>query len=274
VRFIPAGRERTLGWAAVALGLGLALAVQLRAPHTVPLYDGVVVAEPYRYLDPPDPSQVGDPTSASATKDVSGNQGPTFALATQEQPPQAQLIVMGDAFQMPPGTTSIHVSITPVQPAAEPTTGSIAGNVYRFAVTNQAGTPVSTKACDACLSLVLRTPADVTEGSLAHFENGAWAQVETFHAGAVAMFQANPQALGDFAVITAAGSGPGAGPGGLDPLLFGGIALVLFFAAVGGLFWYRRRPPPVPVAHLGTGRGRIPSKRKAPRKPPSGRSGS
>jgi len=57
-------------------------------------------------------------------------------------------------------------------------------------------------------------------------------------------------------------------------LIIGGIALVAFFAAVAGLFWYRRRPPPVPVATLGPGRGRIPSKRKAPRRPPSGRSGS
>ena len=60
--------------------------------------------------------------------------------------------------------------------------------------------------------------------------------------------------------------------GGLDPLLFGGIALAAFFAVVAGLFWYRRRPPPVPVVRLGPGRGRMPSKRRGPRRPPSGRS--
>jgi hypothetical protein len=89
------------------------------------------------------------------------------------------------------------------------------------------------------------------------------------------MFQANAPAMGDYAVIV--GTLPGGGGGGdsgADLLLFAGIALALFFAAVVGLFWYRRRPAPVPVARLGPGRGRVPSKRKGPRRPPSGRSGS
>jgi len=268
-------RDRTLGWLVVALGLGLALAVQLRAPVGVPLFDGVVVAEPYRYLHPSG-DQPADPTSASSTEDVSGNQSPVFAIATDEQPPQAQLIAQSDAFQLPPGTTQLQISIKPVDPQAQPTSGSIAGNVYRFAVTTQGGAPVPVKTCDACLSLVLRTPPEVLDGTVAHFENGAWAAVSTFHAGTVAMFQANAAALGDFAVIGGTGSGPGSGPaGGVDVLLFGAVgALGLFVIAVAALFWYRRRPPPVPVARLGTGRGRIPSKRKAPRRPPSGRSGS
>ena len=95
-----------------------------------------------------------------------------------------------------------------------------------------------------------------------------------FHAGIAGMFQANAPAMGDYAIIVAAGPVSGGGDGGLDLLLFAGIALALFFAAVAGLFWYRRRPAPVPVARLGPGRGRVPSKRKAPRRPPSGRSGS
>ena len=275
-RGVPrARRDRALGWLAVAGGLGLALAVQVRAPVGIPLYDGVVVAEPYRYLHPTDSSQSGDPTSASSTKDVSGDQSPVLALATTEQPPQAQLIAQANAFQMPPGTTALQISIKPVDAKAQPTTGSIAGNVYRFTITDQSGAPVTVKSCDACLSLVLRSPPEVTEGTVAHFDSGAWVAVSTFHAGTVAMFQANAKTLGDFAVIAGSGSGPGGGSGSsLDLLLFAGVALALFFAAVAGLFWYRRRPPPVPVARLGSGRGRIPSKRKGPPRPPSGRSGS
>ena len=90
--------------------------------------------------------------------------------------------------------------------------------------------------------------------------------MKTDHAGFASMYQSNLEALGDFAVVTGASGGPGGG-GGLDPLLFGGIALAAFFAIVAGLFWYRRRPPPVPVARLGPGRGRVPSKRKGPRRP-------
>src|SRR5690242_2929433 len=140
-----ARRERALGWLAVALGLGLALGLQLRGPHAVPLYDGVVVAEPYRYLDPTGSGQTGDPTSASSTQAVSGNVSPVFAIYTDEQPPQAQLIAQADAFQLPPGTTALLASIKPVEPSAQPAAGSIAGNVYRFAITNQAGAPVTAK---------------------------------------------------------------------------------------------------------------------------------
>ena len=272
-------RHRALGWLGILAGLGLALAVQVRAPVGVPLFDGVVVAEPYRYLDASG-DQPGDPTSADTTEPVTGGTSPVFAIATDEQPPQAQLVAQQDAFQLPAGTTQLKISIKPVEPLAQPTTGRIAGNVYRFAMTTDSGAPVTPKSCDACRSLVLRAPEDVTDGTVAQLVNGAWVGVETFHAGTIAMFQANAGGLGDYAVITGGappgdgGSGGSGGNGGagLDPLVFGGIALGLFFAAVVVLFWYRRRPPPIPVARLGTGRGRIPSKRKAPRRPPSGRS--
>jgi hypothetical protein len=84
------------------------------------------------------------------------------------------------------------------------------------------------------------------------------------------MYQADLGGAGDYAVLASAGSTPGDG-GGIDLLLFGALALALFFAAVAGLFWYRRRPPPVPVARLGGRPDRVPSKRRS-RKPPSGRS--
>jgi hypothetical protein len=270
-------RGRALGWLSIVVGLGLALAVQLHAPVGVPLYDGVVVAEPYRYLHPTG-DQPDDPTSASSTEHVAGGKSPIFAIATDEQPPQAQLVSQDDAFQVAPGTTELKISITPVDPAVQPTSGSIAGNVYRFAVTDQSGNPLVAKPCDTCRSLVLRAPEDVTDGAIGHLVNGAWVAVATFHAGTVAMFQANADTLGDFAVLVGGappdGNGGGSSGLGLDPLVFGGVALGLFFVAVAVLFWYRRRPPPVPVVRLGPGRGRIPSKRKAPRRPPSGRSGS
>ncbi len=274
-------RDRVLGGLAIAASLALALVLQARAPVGVPLYDGVVVVEPYRYLHPT-AGQAGNPSSFDSTPTISGGVSPVFAAATEEGPPQAQMIAMQDAFQVPAGTTALHVTITPVDPVAQPAGGSIAGNVYRFAVTTQSGAPVQPKSCDACRSIVLRAPDGVTDGTLAVFANGAWTPIATVHAGTVGMYQSNPDALGDYAIIVggAAPSAPpdgAAGGGSVDPLVFGGIALALFFAAVAVLFWYRRRPPPVPVATLGgrRGGGRIPSKRKAPpRRPPSGRSGS
>ena len=259
--------DRRLGWLLVLAGATLALALQVVAPVGVPLYDGVVVPDPYRFLHPTG-NQLGDPGSYTATEDVTGAQSPVFAAATEESPPQAQIVVMEDAFQLSPGTTSLDVSITPVDPVAPPINATIAGNVYRFAVTDDAGQPLIPKTCVACRTLVLRAPDGVTEGRVQHFADGAWTDVKTDHAGLAAMYQSNLDALGDFAIVTGATSGPS---GGLDPLLFGGIALAAFFAVVAGLFWYRRRPPPIPVVRLGPGRGRMPSKRRGPRRPPTGR---
>ena len=266
-------RDRALGWLAVVVGLGLALAIQLRAPVGVPLYDGVVVVEPYRYLHPVG-AQAGNPSSYASTEAIAGGISPVFVAATTESPPQAQLVATQDAFAVPPGTKEIKVSVAPVDATVQPTQGSIAGNVYRFSVTTDAGQALTAKPCDSCRTLVIRAPETVTDGKIAHLEGGTWVEVTTLHAGVAAMFQTNADAVGDFAII--AGSAPGDGTqggGGLDPLVFGGIALALFFVAVAGLFWYRRRPAPVPVARLGPNRGRIPSKRKGPRRPPSGRSG-
>lgn len=266
-------RERALGWLTVFAGLGLALVVQGIAPVGVPLYDGVIVPEPYRYLHPVG-DQPGDPTSADTTKDVHGNQTPVFAVATDEQPPQAQMVAKEDAFQLPPGAAALHVTITPVDPTVQPTQGAIAGNVYRFAVTTTDGQALQPKSCDSCRTMVLRGPDDLLEGTIAHLEGGAWVDVATLHAGLAAMFQTNANAMGDYAILAATGGSGNGGNGGADLLLFSGVALALFFVAVGGLFWYRRRPAPVPMANLGPGRGRIPSKRKGPRRPPNGRSGS
>ena len=262
--------HRRFGWLLVLAGGALAVAVQVVAPVGVPLYDGVVVAEPYRYLHPTG-DETGDPSSYSSVEDVTGGQSPFFAAATEESPPQAQLVVMEDAFQLNAGTTHLNVSITPVDPVAPSANGTIAGNAYRFAVTDDAGQPLPAKTCEGCRTLVLRAPDGVTDGRVQHFADGTWTDVKTDHYGVAAMYQSNLEALGDFAVVTGASGGPGGG-GGLDPLLFGGIALAAFFAVVAGLFWYRRRPPPVPVVRLGPGRGRMPSKRRGPRRPPTGRS--
>ena len=259
--------DRRLGWLVVLAGATLALGLQIVAPVGVPLYDGVVVAEPYRYLHPTG-DQAGAPTSAADDEQVSGNQSPFFAAATEESPPQAQLVAMEGAFQLNAGTQRLKVSITPVDPAAPPTNGTIAGNVYRIAVTDETGQSLVPKTCEACRTFVVRAPEGVTDGKIQHFADGVWSEVITADY-AVGLYQSNLDALGDFAVVTNAPSGAA---GGLDPLLFGGIALAAFFAVVAGLFWYRRRPPPIPVVRLGPGRGRTPSKRRGPRRPPTGRS--
>jgi hypothetical protein len=260
--------RRILGALVAVFGLALALAVQVARPVGVPLYDGVAVMEPYRYLHPTGDQQ-GDPSSFTSTPAATGNESPFFAAATTESPPQAQLIVEQGAFRMPAGTGQLHVSITPVDPVAQPTEGRIAGNVYRFAVTDASGAALVPSQCDRCRTMVLRAPDGVTDGTVALLENGTWLALNT-PPGLAPLFQSNVDAMGDFAVITGGGAAPASS--GFDPLIIGVGALAVLLVAIGGLFWYRRRPPPVQVAELRPRQGRVPSKRRGPRRPPSGRS--
>ena len=261
--------ERRLGWLVVVLGGLLALAVQVTAPVGVPLYDGVVVQEPYRFLHPSG-GQPGSPGSYAQPRAITESVSPSLAGATTESPPQAQLIALEDAFELTAGATEIHLSITPIEAPPAPEGSSIAGNVYRFEVTDQAGTPLVPKACDGCRSLLLRAPEGTGDGVINRFVDGAWVEVETVHAGIVSLYQTNAAALGEYAVIVSGSSQP---EPGLDPLVLVAVGAILIWLLVGAIYvWMRRRPMPTPGSHGPARAGRVPSKRKAPRRQPPGRS--
>lgn len=266
-------RERG-GLLLVLGGSALALALQVAAPVGVPLYDGVVVMEPYRYLQPTG-DQAGNPTSYREEEPISEGVSPVVTAATAEQPPQAQLIAQRAAFELTPGATSIVAEISPVQPPGPPpTSGPILGNAYRFTVTDQSGTQLRISPCDGCASLVLRAPEGGPAATIMRFGAGGWSPVVTRHAGTVALYQTSPEATGIFAVVAT-----GETSGGLDLALVlatAGIALIV--VAFAALLYLRARPVELPVAQLrrpgsAPPGGRVPSKRKRSKRPPSGRSG-
>jgi hypothetical protein len=270
----PVVRDRRLGWLVVVAGAALALAVQIAGPVGVPLYDGVPVQEPYRFLHPTG-NQAGSPASYSSAPTVVGGVSPAFAAATTENPPQAQLIAQKDAFVLSPGATSLQVSITPIDPPSTPAGGPIAGNVYRFAVTDQAGATLAIKACQGCLSLSMRAPDSVADATIEHFADGAWEDVLTVPLAIVTMFQTNPTALGDLAVVVAA-AGPAdqSGLGLSVPWILGGGAVVALTAGIVLLFFFVKpiggSAPPQRAERV----RRVPSKQKAPPKgPPRPKSG-
>jgi hypothetical protein len=276
-------RERRLGWLAVLAGSAVALAVQLAVPVGVPVYDGVIVSEPYRYLHPTG-NHAGQPTSFEADQPVIGGASPAFAAATTESPPQAQLIAQTGAFVLSPGATSVHVSITPVEPpAVTPPGGTIAGNVYEVSVTDQADTALAIARCDGCLSLSMRAPEGTDTATLMRFAGGAWADMDTLPVGIVSMFHSNPTALGDIAVVVTGAStgsgtpGPGLGTQGIDPVVIFGVGAVLLWLLVFGfVVWQRVRPAPPPGLPARGNRKGIPSKQppanqRPPRRPGSGR---
>jgi hypothetical protein len=136
-------------------------------------------------------------------------------------------------------------------------------------VTDQAGTPLAIKPCEGCISLVLRAPEDTGPARIQRYANGAWADVETIHAGILGMYSTNPTALGDYALVTDTSGEGNDGEGGLGVeqiavAVGAGVILLLLFGAA---LLNRRRDAP-----LSRARSRpIPSKRKRQKRPPPGR---
>lgn len=252
----------------------------------ISLYDGIVPAEPYVYLDPP-PGQPGNPKGATATLALEGGQSPLIAVATPELVPQAQIFAVPGSMILPAGTTKIDVSIAAVEPPALPTDGHIAGNVYAINVTNQAGAALTADPADQ-VSIVLRAPDPLTAtATVARFDGTNWVAVTTDPAGVGATFSAVVTQFGDFAVLlpgpapsnaaspasseatssTLPTIGPEATPAGpiaspaagglfsidramLTPLLLGVAIVIVLLVAAMALLPSRRGPP---TGRSGTG---------------------
>jgi len=186
----------------VALGLALlALCVPLVGR---PLYDGVVVTEPYEFLHP-GPGEAGDPASFSEVFDVIGGESPILSAGTGESPPQAS--VYGNQGDLIVGstTTSIKIGIDPIEPPDQPKDGNLAGNVYDISVTDQLGMPV-VPTPGGGFSVVLRQPEDISgKATMALFVDGEWRFVESSDAGSRGFYVSTPPELGIFALIVGAG---------------------------------------------------------------------
>jgi len=197
--------DRRLGLVILAIGL-LAIGVaQHAAPAmTPPLYDGVVTIEPFRWLVPA-AGQRGEPKSANSTAALENGASPLLAIATGEQPPQAQIFATSGAMVLPVGTTSIKLSIEAILPRSLPADGHIAGNVYRISVTNQAGVALTAPA-DKQVTVVIRGPENTHQATLERLTDTGWQALKTEDAGFASTFLSVVTGFGDFALVA-----PGAG---------------------------------------------------------------
>jgi len=203
-----------VGWIAAAAGALMLIAAARMSPFWhPPLFDGVVIEDPYRYLQPP-AGKPGNPTSVSETLTLDQGASPQLYSGTLEQPPQAQMIADRDAFQLPAGTTSIKAAIQPIKPPATVAEGRISGNVYRFAVVNQAGTNLPLHS-GTTITVVLRAPNGVTNGTIIHFNGTGWDQVPTDNGGLPDLYATNATELGDYAILVTGAQTPE--PSGLTP---------------------------------------------------------
>jgi hypothetical protein len=195
-------RHRILACVTLVTGFGLAALSQAIAPVAFPLFDGVVVVDPYRYLVPPQGGD-GSPTSAASTVPIAEGVSPAFAVYTAENPPQAELLARGGELAIHATSSSVKVTIDPVAaPAANPKV-AIAGNVYRFTVTDQAGAAL-VAVPGQFVTLALRGPAGISaSAAIARFANGTWTALPTEPSGLQDLLITNTDAFGDFAILGA-----------------------------------------------------------------------
>lgn len=205
-------RERRVGIATLAIGIVAIVAAQRVAPvFTPPLYDGVAVLEPYRWLTPLQ-GQPGGPTSAANVLEPVNGANPLVALGTGELPPQAQVFATPGSLDLPPGTTAIRISINPVAPSTLPTDGRIDGNVYRINLTNQAGVDLTAPAAQQ-VTVVMRSPGDEPLVTIEQLTPGGWRALETQAAGFAPVFTAVVTRFGDFALVARRPSGSASAAG-------------------------------------------------------------
>lgn len=184
----------------LAVGLVMMGMAQVVRPVAVPLFDGVVVVDPYRYLSPP-AGEAGSPTSAKSTLPIEAGKSPSFAVYTSETPPQAELLAKGGELAVGAGTTSVTVTIDPIQPPAVGSPGSMAGNVYRIAVTDQSGAALALLPSQS-ITLAVRGPAGVAvDAAIARYDAGAWQLRPTGPSGLQDLFLTNVDSFGDFALL-------------------------------------------------------------------------
>jgi hypothetical protein len=197
----PRRPAAVLAAGAVLLGL-----VWLAGPASQPpLYDGPVVAEPYRYCQPPPgfaPQQ--PPSTVDHNVRVVNGQSPPIADGTAEQPPQAELLAPANVFVVPPGAITIRVAILCAPPPRVlPPDGRLDGNVYRFTV-SAGGTPLGIRPGQQ-VTVVLRGPAGAPSPVMERFADGQWMKLDTQPLGNASpdSYAANVTALGDMAMVVA-----------------------------------------------------------------------
>lgn len=215
----------------------LALVAQF-GPGRQPLYDGIVVEDPYLYVNPA-PGQPGPPQPAAAEMGVTSGMSPAIVVTTIENPPQAQLLVPSRALALPTGATSLTSSVEPLAPSADQAKGAVAGDVYRLSVTDDTGADVPL-AGRRQATIILRAPTTDIALVVARWDGTSWQRLASTMNNQPDMLKAQADQLGEFALV------PGASSPSAGPLLLVGIVVLAIGAIVVVLLLSRRsrRPPP------------------------------
>jgi hypothetical protein len=206
------GDERRQGLAVLLLGLALIVWVQgAGRVMPAPLFDGLILSEPYRYLDPP-VGGAGSPTRLESTRTIPARpRGRRLVFGyTREYPPQAQWFAVRRDIAFPTRARTFTMVIEPVEPPGAPETGYLVGNAYRFALTDERGRPIRPRPTKR-FTIAIRAPVAVDPATIAVFRDGRWQPLKTSFSGLPDTYLADVTSFGTFAIVS---PNP-------DPLCFG-----------------------------------------------------
>ena len=168
-----------------------------------PLYDGVVVTQPYQFLDPA-PGEAADPTSFNGVFDVFGGGSPILSASTGESPPQASVFANQGDLQIGPATSSFTIDIEPVEPSVPFRQGKLAGNAYAINITDQSGAALFPTPGGG-FSIVLRQPEEISgKATMVLDIDGDWYEVPSSDSSGKGFYVATPPELGTFALLVGA----------------------------------------------------------------------
>ena len=207
----------------------------LATPHAVPLYDGVGFPDqPYRYLTPAGQGGRPAPTGAAGQSPVSfGINTAGVHLATAELGPQAVVDLPAGSLVAKDGHV-VKASVDPVAADVPPTGGALDGNVYRVALTSDAGPVTLSKEGSAYVYLragMLTDPLPFL--AYRPTSTAPWQHLTTDRIG-TDVFSAAVVGSGDYAAVAPPGAKAGSkGSATRLLLLGGGIALLLALGVLG-----------------------------------------
>jgi hypothetical protein len=188
-----------LGLAAATFYLGTIIATdKLDLVPVRPLYDGLAPPAPYRWVKPPADLADGNEKPTGGTGRVQFTKGRSQPVSVATDDGQASAVFKTESVRARRGEKEVDVTITPLDPAAQPNQEDIPvdGNVYRIeAKYGKSGRPVE---LENDISVVLRYPA---HGKVVIRRDGRrWTELETDRAEAGFQAFADSDRLGIFAV--------------------------------------------------------------------------
>ncbi|MFN2595209.1 MAG: hypothetical protein ABR579_10020 [Actinomycetota bacterium] len=201
-----------------------------------PLLDGLQPPPPYRWVDPPPDLASGNKVPVGASASIFVTKGKTAAGAFSTPDAQLSLVLEPDSLDIPNGTTSVQIVLTPLAASAvqvNPPNGlEIAGNVYRVqAMARPSGTEIAK--IDPPARAVMVYPASSTGAHVAHTlvftqSKQTWTRIKT--TDSAVQQQASGPIPGAGYLAVAAPSAPGSSSTKLVTILIVVVAVVVLGA--------------------------------------------